>query len=169
MMKNKKLMIVLVLFNMLFLFLVGCNKPKHVGQWVDSSLREAIVFNNNGTFDTLYYYHPDPVPQFGQPVPQIPDDKTWKVRDRGTYAIDYAKNPAWLDLTVTEQGTQHRLEGLIKFLDDNTFYVGFGSGHDRPLSIDNASSRARFTRAAPSEITPLPNGTFSIRLPDWAY
>ena len=132
----------------------GCPPPAPpVGEWIDSSLREAVIFHENGTFESLYFYNPDPTPQLGQPPPQIPDDKTWKVKFRGTYVIDSSKKPAWIDLVFSDQGTQRRLEGLINFLDNNTCYLAFGDA--RPASLDNASRKARFTRAATGEISPI--------------
>lgn len=155
-MKSRMGLLVRSLLVLVTVFLAGCppDIPSPVGQWVDSSLREAIVFNEDGTFATLYFYHPDPVTQLGQPVPQIPDDKTWKVRYRGTYTIDFTKNPAWIDLVTSGQGSPpRRSQGLITFLDKNTFYAAFEDV--RPASIDNSSHKVRFTRAARNEISPV--------------
>lgn len=153
-MRNTRTAVIFMALILLIAFQTGCNPPpSHVGQWIDSSLREAIVFHENGTFELLYYYHPDPALQPGQPVPQIPDDKTWKVKLRGKYAIDFSKNPAWIDLVVNEQGMQRRSEGLITFHSDNTFYAAFEDV--RPASIDSSSRKVRFTRAAPNEIWPI--------------
>ncbi len=142
--------VIYTLLILLAIFQVGCFPPTHVGKWVNGNVSEAMIFHEDGTFEMLYLYRPDPAPQLGQPVPEIPDKNTWKVRFRGTYVIEYSKDPAWIDLIYVYNGTQRRTQGLIKFPDDNTFYVAFDNV--RPASIENSSRKARFTRAASDEI-----------------
>ena len=153
-MKKGKLAVIFMLLILLAGCDVGCPKPPpHVGQWIDRTLQSAVVFNNDGTFEVMYFNDPDPSLELGQSRPQRPDDKTWKVDFRGTYVIDFSKNPAWIDLVFTKQGTPRRAQGLITFLDNNTFYVAFEDV--RPASLDNSSRKERYTRAAPNEIGPL--------------
>jgi hypothetical protein len=159
MMEKIKLAVIFTLLILLSVFHFGCPKPPQpppqIGQWINGNLNELLVFSNDGTFKTLYIPQNDQALQPGQPVPQRSDNKTWKVSQRGTYEIDFSKNPAWIDLIFTdEQGTQRRLQGLITFLDNNTFYVALEEA--RPASIDNSSRKTRFTRASPNEIGPIP-------------
>ncbi len=135
--------------------LVGCwDPPKPVGEWMVADAREAIVFNDDGTFELLYYaydYTPPPpnAPGYSEGT-QIPGSGKWRLRERGTYTTDLSKEPAWIDMVVNRNGTPRRQQGLMQFLDDNTMYIAVED--TRPATINASSRRTRCTRAAPGEL-----------------
>ena len=152
---TKKTLTVMLVMMMLLVFEIGCfDPPKPVGEWISSGSREAVIFHKDGTFETLYFaydrYPPPPnAPGYTEGT-EIPGSGKWRLRDQGSYTVDFSKNPAWIDLIHNKQGTAVRNEGLIQFLDDNTFYLAVEDV--RPASIDSSSRRSRWTRAAPNEI-----------------
>lgn len=153
-MKNKNLILVAVLVS-LFLFQASCfEPPRPVGEWISSDSREAVVFRKDGTFETLYFaydrYPPPPNAPGYTEGSEIPGSGKWRLRDQGSYTVDFSKDPAWIDLIINKQGTAIRNEGLIQFLDDNTFYLAVDKV--RPASIASSSRRSRWTKAAPNEI-----------------
>ena len=158
-MRNKRLIVIFALLISLSVFQFGCpppTQPVYIGIWEKSSLTEAIIFHTDGTFESLYLYRYDPALQWGQPIPPVPtDNNTWKQETTGTYTIDLSKNPPWIDLTIngqgTEQGQSRREQGLITFLNNDTFNLALGDA--RPASIGN--SFTRFNRATPNEISPI--------------
>jgi hypothetical protein len=153
-MKKRNLVLCVALFISLFLLPACFEPPRPVGEWIASGTTEAIIFGGDNTFKTLYYgydYYPPPPNAPGlSDGSRIPGSGRWRLRDTGTYTVDFSKNPAWIDLVITKQGSSRRQQGLIQFLDDNTFYMAVDDV--RPASIESSSRRTRCTRAAPNEI-----------------
>lgn len=145
---------------LMIFFIAGCDScnNKATGEWIASGNTEALVFQNDGSFEILNFGYdygpPTTIPGTGitsAEGPRIPNSGKWRLRYTGTYTIDYTKEPAWLDLVIMQNGNPRRQEGLIQFLDANTFYLAIEDV--RPATIDNAlRGKTRFTRAAAGEI-----------------
>ncbi len=143
-----------------FVLATGCDSCNYneTGEWIAADTREAIVFQVGGTFETLkfaYDYTP-PTTLPGTDITstegtQIPGSGKWRPDLNGTYTIDYSKDPAWIDLVATQNGNPRRMQGLIQFLDNNTFYIAIDEV--RPATIDNSlRGKVRFSRAAAGEL-----------------
>ena len=50
-----------------------------------------------------------------------------KVVSTARYSVDFSKEPGWIDFIVSD-GKTRRVEGLIRFIDDNTVEIVYNYG-----------------------------------------
>jgi hypothetical protein len=139
---TKSFLVLLVLTG--FLFVSGCLEI--VGEWKGND-GNTITFYENSTFVIKSYeYDPNPpVPgPHGEPAISEsggvnPNSGSWRVKQQGTYEVDWDKDPVWIDFVGTHNGQVFRTEGLLREFSDNEIHISLLSGGNRPATFENGN------------------------------
>lgn len=113
-----------------------------VGHWLGEDGQRAIVFFDDGRYVAHQAFSSDSV--------NAEQSKKWEIFDNGTFTMNYARNPAWIDVISLKNRTTKRWEGIVEFVDDNNIKIAMDE--IRPKKIENAGSVLVFKRVSEKEL-----------------